>query len=1350
MAIRDLEAFIRQQMALYNPNEDLSAGSPFDVRVIQPVLRRLGVDPFTTDLSTFINDRLTQAYPDLATKEGDALTDLLNKPATLLWDPVVREIQRVIRMLSLKDPSTLTVEEAESLGANSFSSRRVGDVAKGAVRIFFTQPQGVVVSPINFVTSKTGLHFFPIATQSIRIEEMLLNVDATSGLYYFDFNSVAEKSGSAYNISADELISIAEIGSVVRVTNLQRLKFGDDEESVEDYIGRLQQELGEKSLVALRGIASKLLNSFQEINRLNVVGFNDPEMQRDVIKGGGLGPIVASGLDGEALLDLENKLRTRRFYSPSANFITSITGSEASWVLTVFGAFAGTVSVMDLTVRRVVSATELDLEEQLMVVAATGCTWTLRKKELTLSSIPGGILFPNGQNGTVAIPDDEVHVGGAYDVHLRARDFDEKTLLIDSVTDDEPLLSGYQLTVDDLFGHISLGGLVLGTDYDLTDATGQALTNAEFHAFEVQIVDGPSAGSYRILEVVQVLGFSPVLLVTPSPILVGGPYRWRLFDEINIDLVEPKETRIEGTDLVTVLGSKLVTTAASLNFNDYGAAKGDILRIFTGPDAGDYTLSAAPAGPSFDQLALTSALTHSASNLEYVLFRLNGAGGITRPLIRITGIDLLDSSKQPLGSTIPYALPVDIQSRSFQNPAHGVKYDLRDVSLGLISTTAVGGFFTNANLATLMFRVGQVGVVSVVFVGAGLSLAAAVAQINAAALASVLHIPEFAVIIDQTHFGIRPQIGGVILTHSGTGCIAFFGTTETLTTFDVNSAAVAALGGWAALSPAVDYLSRLDVLQVLDGVNAGVYEAPYLVAERIPPFFIPKVALMAGAVKNLVAYDGNGFAPELHRHVQLGSRSIGSARLFFLEPTSIEFDDDSRVLLDTGAGELRFLPDPTMAYQAIPPLPDGVVPSDGVASSGGLTFTSASQDFLRSGIRVGDQLVIETVPLGGTVVLTDPVLGLVGDSITFSLDDGPDRTLIFIRDDVSLGISDVSRQGVADQFNAAVGESIASITAANTLEFVTTRHLVIRSVVATTSALILGDVAGTAPLQPFSGADRSNASPQAGTYVISALTETVLTFAVALPLTAPWPNPLPNQVFRVLRTGVQRINATAMDANTAETGLHYFDLELLSEGTGDAWNISADLQMTAEGYRSDGYRLETADSNLSFSTQEPLSLIVSRTILENGVDDDPRNSTQVTSQAIQISYELSDLVGSVQGFLSSDVERVVCSSPLGRHLIPHFVRFDVTYSGGSKESVTAPEIENYVRTLYPVDSLEASDVQAILSRRGATSIQSPIDLIAIVHYPDRSVYAARSQNSLTTGRLAAFIPDRITVTRSLV
>jgi hypothetical protein len=237
------------------------------------------------------------------------------------------------------------------------------------------------------------------------------------------------------------------------------------------------------------------------------------------------------------------------------------------------------------------------------------------------------------------------------------------------------------------------------------------------------------------------------------------------------------------------------------------------------------------------------------------------------------------------------------------------------------------------------------------------------------------------------------------------------------------------------------------------------------------------------------------------------------------------------------------------------------------------------------------------------------------------------------------------------------------------------------------------------------------------------------------------------QSYRVLRQGVQRIVATAMADNEAEAGLYYFDIELLSEGSGDTWNIDADQQLTVEGYRSDGYYLTTDDENLTFSDAEPVKLVLSRTILEEGVNDDPANATQLSSQNIQITYQRSGIVGDVQNFALSETERVVCSSPLSRHLIPHFVRFDMTYVGGADESVVVPETETYIRKIYPQDALESSDVQKIALDRGAVSITNPIDLVAIVHYTDRTVYAIRSQDALTTGRLAAFIPDVLNITK---
>jgi hypothetical protein len=72
----------------------------------------------------------------------------------------------------------------------------------------------------------------------------------------------------------------------------------------------------------------------------------------------------------------------------------------------------------------------------------------------------------------------------------------------------------------------------------------------------------------------------------------------------------------------------------------------------------------------------------------------------------------------------------------------------------------------------------------------------------------------------------------------------------------------------------------------------------------------------------------------------------------------------------------------------------------------------------------------------------------------------------------------------------------------------------------------------------------------------------------------------------------------------------------------------------------------------------------------------------------------------------------------------------------------------YILGLFPVDLLESSDLQDIAYRRGADSVQNPIDLIAIVHNVDRTIQAQRSQNNLNTGRLAAFVPDVLNVTRS--
>ena len=1365
MSVRDTEAFIRERGLLYDPNMDTNPGSPFDVQVVQPLVRRLGVDPFTVDISTFISDRMAQAFPDIANQEEDGVTDLLNKPATLLWDPIVRENTRVKQNLSFKDPSSMTTDEADSLGANFFSTRKRGALARGPGRILFSSAQHVSVTPANFFTSKTGLHFFPTETQRIRTDEMILNV-TSDGLYYFDVNTIAEKAGVQYNIGPDELISVSNLPSATKVTNTRKFRSGVTEEDAQTFISRTKQELTERSLVTLRGVAAKLVTGFPEIDRLNVVGMNDPEMQRDILKGGGLGALRAGGNQGVVVADGDGQSRQRRFFTPEVDFQAILgSGDVSGYILTVFDAFEPSVVVQDLEVTRVVGPNELDVAERVMILGAADLRWTIRKNELTLSGIPGGILFPNTSNGDLVIEDDEVHIGGMSDVHVRGTGFEDETFTIRNVTDDEPLLSGLTATVVDAAGTnvFQLNNYVEGTDFVEGDATTQALDDAVRFGYTFQAQDPPEAGNYRVIAWDTVTTLGPDvgkvrLTVTPEPTAPTSlESRWRLFDVLNVDLLNPRETRVKGSDLVTLQNSDVVNVLAGTDFVALGVSEEDVLEILSGPSEGQYTIAAAPLTPS--SLRLDTTLSDTSSNVSYRIYRPND-GSLSPPFVRITSVELLDSSGQPIGTSIPYANPVDVQTRAFQNPARGVKHDLVDTVLGLVS--APGPTYTITSGVLHFYVEGHVTPTQVLNVtpGVGVPLATVISELNAEFLAK-FGIPEVVTQVGSDRFGIRPvgQYGYVALVQ-GDGRIELFSDTELRTTGDVRSDAIdtAVPGGWDAVVPTIDFATGLDVFQVLDGSDVGFYPAPF--TTRYSNVALWPAATTSSAL-NIGMLDANdhvpskSFAPAKQRQTQVGARSIGSARLYFLDPTSFEVDDSSVFSLDLGEqGVVRFLPDPTLEHQKLPSLPSDTAIKDGESAEGGNVFTSASQDFILSGAQPGDRLVVETHPIEGTMVLADPVASLAGLTFAFSLDGEADRTAIFLRDDASLNVGEVSREGVVDQINASAGETIAELTGDNRIRFSTARSLVVRGVTATSAnALILGDVANTSLSRSFSTVeDQNNASPHAGSYLIDDVNQTSLeldeTFSIGS--ASPFPNPLTEQSFKVFRAGVQRISSTEMTENEAGAGLYFFDVELISEGAGDLWNVDAAQQLVPAGYRSDGYYLTTDDTNLTFSEVERPKMVISRSILEAGVDDDPVNATQLTGENLEVTYERSQLISDVQNFISSETERVICANPLSRHLIPYFVRFDLSYTGGSREDQVVTHLETYITDLAPVDTLDSSDVQKVVSDLGANYIANPLDLIAVVHRIDRSVWVERSQDQLALDdRLSAFIPDILNVTREL-
>jgi len=1345
MALADLQAFVQQRLAAVDPTIDLTPGSPYDVQVVQPILRRLGTDPFTVDIGLFIQTLLNQQFPDMPTKEGDAITDLLIKAAIILWNPIVREITRVKQVQSFEDPTTLTTDEADALGANLFAVRDVGQFSTLVVRLYFSQPQNISVSPANFISTNNNLHFFPSEVQSISVNEMLLN--SSLSLYYFDVNTTAEAAGDEYNVPAHSVVTIANVASAVRIDNLNPAGNGTPDETAVDFIGGIAQELTERSMVTARGIVAQVTAAFSDVTQINSVGFNDPEMQRDIIEGGGLGPIVASGFLMDAEADGENAVLTRRITTSETVDFTALIGPTgqpvSNWVLTLFGAFAPSSLplVRDIPILDVVGPQTLDLVDQVLAYTAVNIPWTLRQNSLTLSNIPGGILFPNTPFGTITMPSDEIHIGGCTDIYVRGQNFDSSTLIIESIVDDQPLLQGVNLQVVSST-LLQLDDFVLGANYSIGDGTWSALNNAAEQNLSIEVLDPPDAGSYRITDVIQSPGSSPILTITPAVAnVVTGSFRWRLSDELFIDLLLPKETKVSGTDLETVQGTAVITTAGGTDFADYGVSVGDTVSITTGLlIQGTYTVVAV-LSPLYDQIQVDRNLPATVSNATYEIYTPNPNGGITTPFVRIDSIDLLDTSNQPVGATIPYAAPIDVESNGFANVARGVKIDVTDGTLGITSIQFAASQ-ANVNGQTLNILLpdldGSNVAFTVTFTGVNpISLASIVSQINAAvsaATSSVINI--LAVELDSNRrVGLLPVVPDTQIT-AGTALPTLFGPgltfPEGVTSRDITSAEAFSTGGWAALRPALD--TDFDVAQALDGLQIGFFSL------GDPP--VPNTPFSSSAYDPL--HTTHDFNPEVRTHLQVGARSLGTATVYFLDPTSFEIGSGAVFTLTNPDGSvLNFLPDPTQDYQSIPALPSDPTPLDG--ETGGalasLIFQSLTTDFVSYGIQAGDLLEIDYIPLVGTVVLTDPVVGLNATTLIMSIGGGPDKTIIFLHDSTSIPAGDVTLAGVTNQINQIVGQTICSLNGSSELQFITDQSVIIRQT--GTSNTLLG----------FSTTqDQNNDSPDKGTYVIAVVGPSGNVNQVQIDSSVPFPtgsSDTPNQLFKVLRAGLQRIVSTNMALNVGTANLYTFEVQLVSEGTGDQYNIPANVQLTVMGYQSDGYYLTTDDSDLTFSPIERPKLHISRSILEVGVSDNPNNATQLAGQNIQINYDSSSLVNNVNNFATSETERVINSSPLARHLIPYFVRFSLTYFGGSAANIVIPDLQTYITGVLPSESVDVSEIEQLVNNRGATDITNPIDLIAVIHNVDRTITVERSQDSLNIGRLAAFIPDVLLVTQQL-
>lgn len=1541
--IENIREFLKEALLRADPSIDVSPGSTWDTEVITPVVERIGPDAFDTPIRDFIKARIRSEYPDLVLQDGDALDDAVIKINQVIMEPLRRQIKLIALGQSVANTDTLNEEEADNLGANYFVRRHLGGFAVGVARLYCTSPQSLLVTPSNPCNTSGGLRFFPVENQAISADVMQLQVEG--GLYYFDIVVRAEQQGDQYNIDPGELISIDNVGNVTKVTNKSSFDEGADKESTEEFLERVEASLTEKSLVTIRGINARLLDVFDNIRAISVIGYGDPEMERDILQGGSIADVVVVAFSGTATAG-SGLVTLGDFYGYSAADFSDA-GVEIGMTLVAY-EFGG-AAPQTFTVTGIIGGVEPKLEfEPVNVAGISSCFWVVTTEGssggIVLSKIPGGIIVPDTDYGTVEVNDDEVHIGGVLDVYIRAGFPQERSTTLQSIRDAEPLHFGVDLetfgeegnifvaltdglplgaytdtnnellvylkksatrlwwypTDADVGRYIQLLGAINRGTYKIEEVLGRekapggqqvvrvvlgqndfekgpsgyntVLTAAE--TLDIKIIDeisvkyfardrddsnepaGANLGTggvgaeigdslvletgddkdiYTIREVLDSIGTGDVLLLsqeltkTVTPINPGGGsgLRYRIADELDVNLIEPRTTKIPmgadggvyaGDDLSTVAGSNTVTSSGSTNFALAGVEVGDILEILEGDAAGEYLVQTV-GGSSVEVSPAPSVTVFNVAFTVYTAF-----DAVERPLVRVREVELLDSAAQPTGVKIPYGNYIDARALGvFSNRAAGlevesysgaltaatnrladtqVDFALEGIEAGYrvsvleegnagdyvvksrvdantleFYTAAEGGKDISSNATSVHYRIGQpsTGYVRVYF-------------------------------LEPTSVNILTGLQGGRLQYTSGEVTQSFLFSEVEGRYIIPAPASddekpRDLRVASYLFDVTDYNTWLEFT---DENNPDVYEMELKVGDVIE---IQQQIQLRDSSDNILSFYGGDIITagvvEMYAGIPGLITVAGSDKVRIPSNSAVDFiqmdttpnfltgqtlyiedgPDAGEYIIEavTGPKELRLNAAMISSTETFESESDGAAATlDVITSHPDAILTDT---VVNPAEEIGQYITIYEVEVSGHDEVAESqwrvkAIDLPGNNVTLE-NVGSGVSAYALGAGEFKWIRTRSDTGILRQFSIyeTVPKAVAVKELAPTALSKTPRSGhptgIATATISNPGSGIFRLERQDDPAEDFIALDDvvpgdiveicegTNDSFRTGVYFVDAVASRYLDVIPENPFQAVVTAPAEvafrvrggihgnrrmvlvegfennglirhgfNLPYSIRRPGLLRLSSTEMVDNY-DGALYYMDVQVESLGAGDELNLPEGSRFTVEsGLSADGYTYLVDNTVLTFSPYEEVNLKFDRRFLPSGNSDLPENLTEISSRNLRISYDMSPTVRIVDDLLHSEADRPINANPIGRHFLPSYVYATIVYQGGSSDTVVGPEVEDYINGLGPEDELQVSDLEALVTRRGAHYIRHPLELVAVTHDLDRNLVVERSEDLL--------------------
>lgn len=663
MASEEMRSFIEDRLRALDPSIDLNSGSPAQVTVVQPIIDKLGTDPFETDIEKFILDRMSQEFPDIYASDPSVLNDVFVKPLIMLLEPIKREIQTVKINQSFANSELLSDDDADLLTANFFHERSTGGLSSGIARVYFVNPLNVQIEVSTRFFTASGLNFFPTETIGITAEEMIFNKEGN--LFYADISVQAEEIGDSYNIEAGLITGVDGIFGALKATNKIAFIGGSNRLSSSDLISTTRESLSERSMVTRRGSVARIMDIFSgSVKALQVIGANDEEMQRDILVA--LSPGHAWITGRVSLYENIAYVRARTIDDSIATPTVSV-GDTLYLYLDKY-SYSGTWLFLDQTSRFIRLTVEEIILGPLEDTSGYQAAYLLRWSGTipdgvtlpTVTEVEGGLAkvgsvaitsVPGAKNINKTVANQDVHVYGHTDIYVRPVSDELENLNLTGVQNDSTKAAfNIQSKLLETFG--------AGPDLNkVTDATIDFEQSGVTAGDTIKIDTGADAGFYRIVKVdANDLYLDTDLSASTTNI------KYSIFKDVSVNFFEPKNVRIPfgdviRNDLYTVLGSNVFTLSdPSSDVVTNGAVVGDTIRLIDGPDAGDFIITALDVGGKI--ITVDRAAENSFSGITYEIFETLEVPEV--PLVRIKEISILDSSSQKIGISIPPAEPIGV------------------------------------------------------------------------------------------------------------------------------------------------------------------------------------------------------------------------------------------------------------------------------------------------------------------------------------------------------------------------------------------------------------------------------------------------------------------------------------------------------------------------------------------------------------------------------------------------------------------------------------------------------------------------------------------------------------------